>query len=64
VAKHSEQFGKFVRLNLTGEIVEVVGFDSTDIMINYRGRNLTMAHHEISHLAPEEAAPANPSHAS
>lgn len=62
MTKLSEAVGKavskFVRLNLTGEIVEVVGFDSTEIMINYRGQNLTMAHYEVSRITPEEAAAA------
>jgi hypothetical protein len=53
-----EAFGKFVRLNLIGEIVEVVGFDSTDITVNYKGKNLTMEHYEVSRVTPEEAAAA------
>jgi|HubBroStandDraft_2_1064218.scaffolds.fasta_scaffold2046915_1 hypothetical protein len=56
MAKNTEAFEKFVRLNLTGEIVEVVGFDSGDIMINYRGQTLSMGPHEISRISPEEAA--------
>jgi hypothetical protein len=56
MANGTEAFDKFVRLKLTGEIVEVVGFDSGDIMINYRGQTLTMCPSEISHISPEEAA--------
>ena len=56
VIKNTEAFDKFVRLELTGEIVEVVGFDSGDIMINYRGKTLTMCPSEISRISPEEAA--------
>lgn len=52
--KHPQAFGKFVRLNLIGEIVEVLSFDSTDIVINYKGKILTMEHHEVSRLTPEE----------
>jgi hypothetical protein len=40
VAKNTEAFEKFVRLKLTGEIVEVVGFDSGDIMITTGGKPL------------------------
>jgi hypothetical protein len=56
VAKNPEAFEKFVRLKLTGEIVEVLGFDSSDIMINYRGKTLTMGPHEVSRISPEEVA--------
>ena len=52
--KHLKPFGKFVRLNLIGEIVEVLSFDSTDIVINYKGKILTMEHYEVSRLTPEE----------
>ena len=58
MAKYLEAFGRFVRLNLIGEIVQVVSFDSTDIMINYKGKILTMAHHEVSRITPEEEASA------
>ncbi len=58
VAKESDAFGKFVRLNLTGEIVDVVSFDSTEITVNFRGRSLVMAHYEVSRVTPEEAAAA------
>lgn len=58
MAKHPDTFGKFVRLNLIGEIVEVVSFDSSEIMINFKGRNLTMEHYEVSRLTPEEEAAA------
>jgi hypothetical protein len=47
-------FGKFIRLNLTGEIVEVVGFNSTDITINFKGKILTMEHYEVSRITHEE----------
>jgi hypothetical protein len=56
MTKNTEASDKFVRLRLTGEIVEVVGFDSGDIMINYRGQTLTMCPYEISRISPEEAA--------
>ena len=56
--KHPKAFGKFVRLNLIGEIVEVLSFDSTDIVINYKGKILTMEHYEVSRLTPEEEAAA------
>lgn len=54
--KLAETYGRFVRLKLTGEIVEVVGFDSGEIMINFRGMTLTMCPYEISRISPEEAA--------
>jgi hypothetical protein len=54
--QETKAHGKFVRLKLTGEIVEVMGFDSDNIMINYRGQTLTMRQHEVSCLSPEEAA--------
>jgi hypothetical protein len=34
----------------------VVGFDSGEIMINFRGMTLTMCPYEISRISPEEAA--------
>jgi hypothetical protein len=52
--KHTGVFGKFVRLNLIGEVVEVLSFDSTDITVNYKGKILTMEHYEVSRLTPEE----------
>jgi hypothetical protein len=58
VAKKSDLFDKFVRLNLTDEIVEVVSGDSNEITINYKGRHLTLRHSEVSRITPEEAAAA------
>jgi hypothetical protein len=52
----SDGYGKFVRLNLIGEIVEVVGFDSTNITVRYKGQNLTMEHFEVSRITSEEEA--------
>ncbi|HXC36228.1 MAG TPA: hypothetical protein VNV43_10160 [Candidatus Acidoferrales bacterium] len=56
VAKKFNEFGKFVRLNIIGEIVEVEGCDSTEITINYKGRKYTMDHNEVSRITPEDAA--------
>jgi hypothetical protein len=56
MAKRQKEFGKFVRLILTGEVVEVLNADSTEIEIDYRGKILTMAHYEVSPIPPEEAA--------
>ena len=53
---HPQSFGKFVRLNLTGELVEVLECNSTEIIINFKGKKLTMAHHQVSWATPEEAA--------
>jgi len=57
--KHTGVFGKFVRLNLIGEIAEVLSFDSTDITVNYKGKILTMEHYEVSRLTPTEEATAS-----
>jgi hypothetical protein len=56
MAKKFNEFGKFVRLNIIGEIVEVEDCDSTEISINYKGRKYTMGHNEVSRVTPEEAA--------
>jgi hypothetical protein len=64
MAKQWDDFGKFVRLNLIGEIVEVVGFDSTNITIRYKGQNLTMEHFEVSRITSEEEAVAAAKHIS
>lgn len=56
MTNHPGAFGKFVRLNLTGEIVEVLDCNSTEIIINFKGKKLTMAHHQVSWVTPEEAA--------
>jgi hypothetical protein len=58
MAKKSDEFGKFVRLNLIGEIVEVVSADSKEITVKYYGHQLTMRHSEVSRITPEEAASA------
>jgi hypothetical protein len=54
--QHPKAFGKFVRLNLTGEVVEVLDCNSTEIIINFKGKKLTMAHYQVSWATPEEAA--------
>ena len=56
MGKQSGTFGKFVRLNVIGEIVEVVDCDLTEITINFKGRNFRMDHEEVSHITPEEEA--------
>ena len=58
MAKRFNEFGKFVRLNLVGEIVEVVSVDSTEITVKYYGKDLTMKHREVSFVTDEEAAAA------
>jgi hypothetical protein len=47
---------RFVRLNLTGEIVEVVGQSSLGLTIKYLGEQTTLSYHEITPLTPEEEA--------
>ncbi|HXC34761.1 MAG TPA: hypothetical protein VNV43_02740 [Candidatus Acidoferrales bacterium] len=56
MAKRHAEFGKFVRLNLIGKIVEVVSTDATEITIKFFGHLLTMKHNEVSCITPEEAA--------
>jgi hypothetical protein len=64
MAKQWDDFGKFVRLNLIGEIVEVVSFDSTNITVKYKGQNFTMEHFEVSRITSEEEAVAAAKHIS
>lgn len=40
MAKYSDGFGKFVRLKLIGEVVQVVSSDSDEITINFKGKIL------------------------
>jgi hypothetical protein len=47
---------RFVRLNVTGEIVEVVGQSSLDLTIKYLGERATLHYHEITQLTLEEEA--------
>jgi hypothetical protein len=56
MAKQTAGLNKFVRLNLIGEIVEVVSFNSMEITIKFQGMNLTMQHDEVSRIPPEEVA--------
>lgn len=58
MVKKFESFGKFVRLNLFGHIVEVVDCNSAEIVVNYKGEKLRMSHSEVSWATPEEAAAA------
>jgi hypothetical protein len=58
VPKNFVSFGKFVRLNLTGEIVEVSDCNSTEIMVNFKGKKLAMHHYEVSWVTPQEATAA------
>jgi hypothetical protein len=61
MAKQFQAFCKFVRLNLIGEIVEVTGFDSTGMTINFKGQNLMVDYKEVSPVTSEEVvvSPAN-----
>jgi hypothetical protein len=54
VVEHPKAFGRYVRLNLIGEIAEVVSFDTTEITIKYKGNTLTMDHYEVSRISHEE----------
>jgi len=46
--------GKFVRLKLTDEIVEVVTSDSDSITVNFKGQHIILRHTEVYRLSPEE----------
>jgi hypothetical protein len=56
MAKQFHAFCKFVRLNVIGEIVEVVGFDSTGMTINLKGQNLIVDYDEVSPITHKEEA--------
>jgi hypothetical protein len=58
VVKKFASFGKFVRLNLTGQIVEVLDCNLIEIIVNFEGKKLTMTHSDISWATPQEAAAA------
>lgn len=58
VVKKHASFGKYVRLNLLRDIVEVLDCNSAEIVVNYKGEKLRMSHSEISWATPEEAAAA------
>jgi hypothetical protein len=51
-----EAFEKFVRLNLTGQVVELESYDADagTATIKYLGKNVTVRCGEISHVTPEE----------
>ena len=49
-----EIVGKYVRLNLTGEIVEVDSYHPFRVWINYRGQKLEMKRHEITRLTADQ----------
>ena len=47
---------KFVRLNMTGEVVEVFRHTDTDVTIIYYGQRFTLLPHNVTVLSPEEEA--------
>jgi hypothetical protein len=53
--KRSEPLGKFVPLNQTGEIVDRLVSDSTDITVIREGKPPSMAYYEVYRISPEEA---------
>lgn len=53
MGRNSETLGKFVRLNRNGEILEVLGHNSIEMVVSYKGRILTMSHDEVSSITPE-----------
>jgi hypothetical protein len=55
MAEKWNTFGKFVRLNLIGEVVEVVCCDSTEITIKFKETDLTLKHYEVSRITAAEA---------
>jgi hypothetical protein len=56
--RQNDTLGRFVRLNRNGEIVEVLGYNSIEMVVNYKGAILTMSHDEVSRITTEEAAAA------
>jgi hypothetical protein len=50
----SENPGKWVRLKLTGQIVEVNRYDAEEVTINHGGIELTFKRNEISRVTSEE----------
>jgi hypothetical protein len=53
---HPEFLRRYVRLNLTGEVVEVESSNSSDVSVRYGGLTLTFPWHEVKLVSPEEAA--------
>jgi hypothetical protein len=47
---------KFVRVNITNEIVEVVAQSSTEVTLDYRGARVTLPRQDVILLTPEEEA--------
>ena len=45
---------KFVRLNMTGEVVEVFRHTDTDVTIIYYGQRFTLLPHNVTALSPKE----------
>ena len=52
-----KKIGKFVRLNLTGETVELERLDLNYATIKYRGQSLMLRHDEISPLPEHDLNP-------
>ena len=47
---------KFVRVNTTNEIVEVIAQTSTEVTLDYRGAQVTLPRQDVILLTPEEEA--------
>lgn len=47
---------RYVRLNLTGEVVKVESSNSNEVSVRYGGLTLTLPWHEVTPVTPEEAA--------
>ena len=58
MAKQYHALGKFVRLNLNGEIGEVLDCNSTEVIVKCKGTTFITSPHEVSRITPEEAAAA------
>jgi hypothetical protein len=53
-ANEPPSLGRFVRLKLTDEIVEVKQWASNSLTIEFKGQSITLRHDEVRHLPPEE----------
>jgi hypothetical protein len=45
---------KFVRLNMTREVVEVIAQSEVDVTVMYRGERVTLKRDEVIPVTPEE----------
>lgn len=53
-ANEPQSLGRFVRLKLTDEIVEVKQWSSDGLTITFKGQSITLRHDEVYHLPLED----------